>query len=181
MSDMGKPRFRSDIRQWSSPQTFGAHLRMHDAKICDWVSTIVVHHTVSPTLRQWRGRTSMEAIRRYYMGLGWDSGPHLFISSGAPRASDDGIWQLTALNERGIHAGICNRNSIGIEVVGWYDTQGWSASMEIMVINTIVELYRWLPRAPISIIGHRDCGSPKTCPGRAISMSRVRTLVYEHL
>jgi hypothetical protein len=178
---MTTPRFRSDIRQWSTPQTFGAHLRLHNNHICDWVSTIVVHHTVSPTLKQWRGRMSMEAIRRYYISLGWDSGPHLFLSSGAPRPSDDGVWQLTALNERGIHAGLCNTNSIGIEVVGWYDKEGWSPAMEKLVINTIVELYRWLPRAPIGIIGHRDCGSPKTCPGRAISMTRVRTLVYEQL
>lgn len=174
-------RFRSDIRQWSNRDTFGNHLRRHDSKICNWVSNIVVHHTVSPTLAQWRGRASMEAIRRYYIGLGWDSGPHLFISKGAPRPIDDGIWQLTAINEPGIHAGLCNRNSIGIEVVGWYDKEGWGYEMENLVIGTVVELYRWLPKAPISIIGHRDCGSPKTCPGRAISMSRVRKLVNDQL
>jgi hypothetical protein len=166
-------RFRSDIRQWGDGAQLAAHLSRHDPALGAWWRALVLHHTVAPTLAQWRGRQSMLALQRYYTGLGWDSGPHLFIAVGSPRAADDGIWQLTPLSERGIHAGRCNQYSIGIEVVGWYDRAPWSSPMRSMVYDVLVQLQRW-QRRPITIIGHRDCGSPKSCPGRAIDLDVVR-------
>jgi hypothetical protein len=166
-------RFRSDIRQWSDGAALAAHLGRHDAALGAWWRALVLHHTVAPTLAQWRGRRSMDALQRYYTGLGWDSGPHLFIAVGSPRVEDDGIWQLTALSERGIHANRCNPYSVGIEVVGSYDRLSWSVPMRRMVYDVLVQLQRW-QRRPITIIGHRDCGSPKSCPGRAIDLDVVR-------
>lgn len=173
-------RFRMDIRRWATPADLARHLDHHHPNICSWWQRIVLHHTVAPTLAQWRGRRSMEALQRYYTGLGWDSGPHLFIAVGSPRAADDGIWQLTALSERGIHANRCNPYSVGIEVVGWYDRAAWSMPMRSMVYDVLVQLQRW-QRRPITIIGHRDCGSPKTCPGRAIDLDVVRADVSRML
>jgi hypothetical protein len=166
-------RFSSDIRQWPDGAALAAHLARHDVALGAWCRALVLHHTVVPTLAQWRGRRSMDALQRYYIGLGWDSGPHLFIAVGSPRAQDDGIWQLTPLSEPGIHAGRCNAYSVGIEVVGHYDTVAWSSSMRRMVYDVLVRLQRWQQR-PITIIGHRDCGSPKSCPGRAINIDVVR-------
>jgi len=173
-------RFRSDIRQWGDGAQLAAHLGHNDPSLGAWWQALVLHHTVAPTLAQWRGRQSMLALQRYYIGLGWDSGPHLFIAVGSPRPADDGIWQLTALSERGIHANRCNPYSIGIEVVGSYDRASWSSPMRSMVYDVLVRLQRW-QRRPISIIGHRDCGSPKTCPGRAIDLDVVRADVARML
>lgn len=98
-------KFDIDVRQWRTWQGFRAHLFQHDRHICNWARGAVIHHTWKPTPGQWRGMTSMQSLKRYYEGLGWTAGPHLFICAGAPNPADDGIWQLTPLNLKGIHAG----------------------------------------------------------------------------
>ena len=171
-------RFRMDIRRWATPADLARHLGHYDPGIALWWQRIVLHHTVVPTLAQWRGLRSMEAMANYYQRLGWPAGPHLFIAVGSPRPQDDGIWQMTALNERGIHAGVCNVDSVGIEVVGRYDAAPWAPRMRAVVYDVLVVLQRW-QRRDIHIIGHRDCNSPKSCPGRAIDLHVVRRDVAE--
>ena len=52
-----------------------------------------------------------------YRSRGWKVGPHIFI---AP----DGIWLFTDMRKQGKHAGIKgNPGSIGIEIVGKYNTE----------------------------------------------------------
>ena len=48
-------RFRSDIRQWTDGAALAAHLWQHDAALGAWWRALVLHHTVAPTLAQWRG------------------------------------------------------------------------------------------------------------------------------
>ena len=167
--------FAYDLRQWRSGQSFREHLAAHDPAVCGWVKRIVVHHTVNPTRDTWRGKPTMDGMVNYYKGLGWDAGPHLFIVQGAPDTNQDGIWQMTPLNARGIHAGLCNRDSIGIEVVGYYDRHGWPYRLAQLVYRTMGHFINWHGKLTVNdVIGHRDCKSPKTCPGSAISLSVVR-------
>lgn len=173
--------FRSDIRQWRDGVEFRRHLAAHPPSLCGWVQRVVIHHTVKPLAVDWRGRRSMAALARYYAGLGWDSGPHLFIVHGAPDHLHNGIWQLTALNERGTHAGECNASSIGVEVVGNFDAHAWPPLLENLVVDTVASFLAWRCLPAERVAGHRDCKSPKTCPGRAVNLTTVRELVRRRI
>jgi len=70
--------FAWDIRHWSSVDDFAAYLAGYDPAICRWVRGLTVHHTAIPTVAQWKGQRSMEALGRTYKGKGWSGGPHLF-------------------------------------------------------------------------------------------------------
>ena len=145
--------FAVDLRQWETVGAFQYHLHQHNPNVCSWVNWVTVHHTVKPTVAQWRGMQTMNALVRYYKKQGWTSAPHLFICVGSPNAKYDGIFQLTPLNLQGTHAGhICNTKSIGIEVVGYYDSEPWSQPMTDTVCGTIASFLKWKGLSPYSII-----------------------------
>jgi hypothetical protein len=172
--------FLLDVRHWSTVAEFEAHLAGYDpAATAPWANGIVYHHTYRPLASQWAGAASISGLKSFYMGKGWDRGPHLFICSGAPRSSDDGIWQFTPLNSPGIHAGACNATHWGLEVVGDYDDAPWPPAVAELALGTGAALLRWrrLPLTPQSVRGHRDCLNNKSCPGRSIDMEEVRTLL----
>jgi hypothetical protein len=172
-------QFRHDIRQWPTAFAFRSHLDNYDPSIAPWAKGIVVHHTVSPTPASWRGHDTMVGMMNYYKGLKWESGPHLFIVTGAKNPAHDGIWQMTALNEKGTHAGACNSSTWGVEVVGFYDTKPWSLSTMSLVLDALHVLSQWrgITITKDTLKGHRDCNSPKTCPGRAVDMQIIREAV----
>ena len=173
--------FVVDVRQWKTVAEFTAHLAAHSPSVAKWAHGVVLHHTWAPTVSQWRGAMSMNGLQRYYMRLGWDRGPHLFICQGAPDRDDDGIWQFTPLNVQGIHAGSANSWAWGIEVVGNYDIASWSPAMADMVRGATLALMDWrsIGVSRLTLIGHREVPSPKTCPGRMIDMNIVRRLFAE--
>lgn len=145
---------------------------------------IVIHHTWRPTKEQWKGRNSLEGIRDYYVSKGWAAGPHLFIA-------EDGIWLFTDMYDVGIHAGEGNATwktptgrivkgysggwgaklqsySIGIEVVGDYDTDVWTGETKKNTLGAIKVLLETLGLEYEDISFHRDYSS-KSCPGHAIT------------
>lgn len=141
-----------------------------------WAVGITLHHTWKPTVADWRGQRSMEALARYYRAevknadgsKGWPAGPNLFIGS-------DGISQGTPVNHKGVHAGPCNATRISIEVVGDYDKTDWQEPIKSFTYGAIVALLRWLGKDHRAINGHRDCmPGQKTCPGNAVDLDRVR-------
>lgn len=175
--------FAIDIRQWKTIEDFSAHLKLHNPEIANWVKGIVIHHTYRPLQSQWNGKSTMDGLKKYYQSLGWDAGPHLFIVANSKNPNDDGIWQLTPLNMVGIHAGICNSSTWGIEVVGDYDNVEWDKQTKELVIGAIGELAKWnsISINPSTLKGHRDCNSPKTCPGKKIDMNTVRVWTNEYI
>lgn len=176
--------FLSDIRQWQDSTHFREHVFAHDAAIAPWIRGVTIHHTYRPLPTQWRGYESMVGLREYYRAKGWNAGPHLFLAIGASKRAHDGIWQLTPLNVRGIHAGPCNASTIGIEVVGDYDRVMWSTALQKLVFDTIVTLLQWqqLPVNAQTVRAHRECmPGEKTCPGSAIDMTYVRTALSNYV
>lgn len=161
---------------WRSVNEFRAHLAKHSPSVAPWAHGVVLHHTWSPTVAQWRGSASIDAMARFYESKGWDRGPHLYIAVGSRNPADDGIWQMTPLNLPGIHAGSANRWAWGIEVVGNYDPAPWTAGLADMVRDTTVALMNWrsIAISRQTLIGHREVPSPKSCPGTAINMDMVR-------
>ena len=171
--------FAADIRQWKTIAEFRAHLAAHDPAIASWADGIIIHHTYRPLQSQWNGRQTMEGLKRFYIDKGWDAGPHLFIAQNSPNPADNGIWQLTPLNMVGIHAGVCNAHNWGIEVVGDYDVEVWSTETREFAVGAAAALAEWrsISINAKTLKGHRDCNSPKTCPGKAINMEQVRLWV----
>lgn len=172
--------FLWEIRFWPTLAEFESYLATLPPP--SWCNGVTIHHTYIPTIAQWRGRSSMVGLGNYYKNevqnpdgsRGWPAGPQLFI---AP----EGIWQGTPITRRGVHAGICNASRIGMEVVGNYDPAPWKEPIAGYAYGALAAICRWLKIGPERINGHRDCDSPKTCPGRAIDMGVVRSTVANRL
>lgn len=154
---------------------------------------IVLHHTWKPTIETWAGERTIQALKTYYEGLGWDAGPHIFV---AP----DGIWLFTDMARVGIHAGAGNavweKNgqtlrgyyqpnaklvtySIGVEVVGNYDEKIWSDETRDLTLFCLSTLKNRLGLTTNEITFHRDY-SPKTCPGNKITRDWFETQLAQY-
>ncbi len=136
---------------------------------------VVLHHTWSPTVEQWAGLRSLQGIQRYYAGLGWTAGPHMFVGP-------DGVWLATPMSQIGIHAGVGNSGmingrlwySIGLEMVGDYDRARPSGALWENVKAVLGGLSRRLNIAPHQLISfHRDYTNQKSCPGWAVTKDWV--------
>lgn len=178
--------FLMDIRQWRTVAAFRRHLARHAyAATARWAKGLVVHHTVRPTVAQWRGAASMLAMARFYRDEvdngpgkskgGWPSGPHLYVVSGSPDPRQDGIWQLTPLSSPGVHARAANTSRWGLEVVGDYTRASWPPDVAGMALGTAAALLDWagLPVSEETISPHSQWGKPE-CPGAALDMVAVR-------
>jgi hypothetical protein len=137
-----------------------------------WAKSITVHHTAAPSLQQRpKGFIAQHIVnmRDYYQRLGWRSGPHLY-------ADEDQIWFMTPLSEKGVHAVSFNSSSIGIEVLGDYDSEDPFAGRGLQCWQTAAAaaaaLAKWLKITPSeqTIKFHRDDPkTSKTCPGSKVS------------
>jgi len=126
---------------------------------------IVLHHTSSPTPEQWGGVQTIINLNNYYDSKGWTTGPHLFI---AP----DGIWLFTDMRKNGTHAGSGNWRSIGIEMVGNYQTQKPTGIIWDYTLFAITTLNERLKLNPEDIKFHRDFMATD-CPGKAVEKSWI--------
>lgn len=117
----------------------------------------------------------MEAMRAHYIGLGWSAGPHLFLAAAAPKPTDTGIWQMTPLSSRGIHAGPCNADRLGIESVGDFNARPPTADQYTLLIavNRLIMEHWKLP--PESVNVHNECMQGRTCPGKYLTGTKIRT------
>jgi hypothetical protein len=138
-------------------------------------SRVVLHHTWVPTVAQWTGLRSMQALQRYYAGKGWTAAPHIFVGP-------DAIWLFTPLKDVGIHAGTGNSGtsggrfwySIGIETVGDYDRARPSGPVWEHTKAVLGGLSRRLGISPRQLFSfHRDYTNQKSCPGWAVTKEWV--------
>jgi len=173
--------FTMDIRHWNDAKAFREHLYMFPDSDYSWARRIVLHHTVKPLPHKWEGNRTMRELAVYYeYTKHWTAGPHLFVVSGAPDRQTDGIWQLTPLNVPGIHAGGCNVDGIGLEVVGNYHYVPWSVGTSDLVYGALYALLDRTRMGPRDVIGHRECMTERDCPGKQIAMSAIRDILAAH-
>ena len=147
-----------------------------------WCSKVCLHHTAAPSLVQRpKGFTAQHIINmsNYYKSLGWKSGPHLFID-------EDQAWGMSPLSQRGVHAASFNSTSIGIEVLGEYDSESNTTGRGLqcwqMAAKVTKSLFAWLnvPVNSSTLLFHRDDPkTKKTCPGRKVSKDWFINLVNE--
>jgi hypothetical protein len=136
-------------------------------------SRLVLHHTFRPDERSWNGLTTMRGMQRFYASQGWPAGPHIFVAA-------DGIWLATPMRDIGVHAGTGNGSlaqgwySIGLEMVGHFDTRLPGGAMWQHALAVMGELSRRLKIPPRALIAfHRDYTNLKSCPGWAVSKAWV--------
>jgi N-acetylmuramoyl-L-alanine amidase CwlA len=156
------------------PNQIKAYLDAHPYKSPFSRDLVVIHHTASPSLDgEEDGRPNgltaqhIQNLKSYYESLGWSSGPHFFVD-------DHQIWAFTPVNERGTHAKAFNKNGIGIEMLGDYDSEDpWSGRGLKVLENTralVKQLVSQYDLTANDIRFHRDDPqTSKTCPGTKIN------------
>ena len=151
---------------------FDTHVKNTDLS---WATTVVIHHTAVPTLAQWAAcgwECRKENMRKYYEGLGWTSGPHLFVST-------EGVGLFSTLSKPGTGVVGHNSDTIHIEVVGDYSTALPTGVTWTNMVSTAATLLRYMPRIT-KLTYHGALQSTTACPGNGIiyNWAKIRDAVY---
>lgn len=145
------------------------------------LTDVHLHHTWRPRHADFRGRRTVEAMRRVHMEQNhWaDIAQHLTIDPAG------GLWTGRSWNARPASQsgknGAPDAGPFMIELIGDFDDgqdpfDGVQKSATIEVVATILAL------ADLDIDHlrfHRDLGSPKSCPGRAIDKAALAAAIEE--
>jgi len=133
---------------------------------------VTVHHTASPSLAQRPQGFTVQHIHNikdfYQNERGWSTGPHLF-------SDENQIFGMCPLTEKGIHAASFNSFSVGIEMLGDYDSEDPKSGRGLQVLKTsaraVAALLKWMGKEADSdtLTFHRDDPkTSKTCPGTKV-------------
>lgn len=172
----------SAVGQVFDPQAFEIHIATLDLS---WAKSITIHHTGSPNLAQRpKGWTiqHMRNLQHFYQNeKGWKTGPHLFTD-------EDQVFGLTPLTMPGTHAVSFNRTSIGIEMLGDYDTENPHQGRGLEVLENTAKITGLLlqkiklPANERTILFHRDDPqTTKTCPGQQINKAAFVQMVQNRM
>lgn len=167
----------SSVGQVFDPTAFREHVSRLDL---GWARSVTIHHTASPDLAMRPKGFTIQHMRNlaHYYGqeMKWSRGPHLFTD-------EDQIFGLSPLTERGIHAVNFNADSIGIEMLGNYDTEDPFTGRGQQVLATtaaatviLLERMGKLPSAHTVLFHRDDPKTSKTCPGKRIEKSHFLDL-----
>ena len=137
---------------------------------------VVVHNTYIPKLADWHkvpGLTRMQNFQSYYRDTQhWSAGPHLFVA-------DDLIWVFTPLDTPGVHSPSWNAVSWGVELVGDYSVEPFSAAVQSNAASALAALHALAGIDPDSLRLHKE--DPKTthknCPGANIAKNEVISFI----
>ena len=152
-----------------------------DSISISWADSVTVHHTASPSLKQRPKGWIIQHMRNikafYQRQFGWNSGPHLFTD-------EDQVFGMSSLYRRGIHAKSFNRTSIGIEVLGNYDTEDPESGRGLQCWTTTAAIVATILKkmgkeaTTKTVKFHRDDPkTSKTCPGKKVSKEWFLSLV----
>lgn len=139
---------------------------------------VVVHNTSAPDTRTWQGwqkRTPpisdekwAQNLEGYYKGLGWSSGPHLFVTPA-------GILVFSPLTGPGTHSPSWNSISWGVETVGEFDTDAFEGPIKTNLTAALAILHSAAGLSPRPYkLGEQGMHfhkedvrtTHKSCPGR---------------
>ena len=161
------PQWKGIIGQVFTPEEFKAYVA--GISWDDWKpSFIVLHNTGEPTLAQrpnGLGMAHILGLQSFYRDdQGWSAGPHLFCDD------QHGIWVFTSLTTPGVHSPSWNSVSLGVEMLGDYDSEEFDSGRGAQVRDNAVAAIAILSSAlgidPGTMRLHRE--DPKTdhhCPG----------------
>lgn len=145
---------------------------------------IALHNTAAPSLAQRpNGLTKQHILnlQTYYRtpkpkGCGWSGGPHLFID-------DRQIWVFNDLTKSGVHSPSWNRTKLGIEMLGDFDTESFTAGRGRKVrdntVAAVAILNKKLGFAADAFKFHcEDKATTHACPGKLARAER-KALIAE--
>ena len=117
------------------------------------------------------GAASIEDIERWHRRRGFRMvGYHYYIRrDGAVQSGR----QEGAVGAHCIHQGM-NRKSLGICLEGHHDIEDWTRPQRRAFHTLAQELMARYDIDPERVLGHRETGAPKTCPGTQIDMDMER-------
>lgn len=132
---------------------------------------IIIHHSATK-------QGDAETFRKYHIEInGWkDIGYHYVINNGTYKP--DGLIEVgREENDIGAHALGYNDKSIGICLVGNFDEDKPTEKQ----LKSLRKLCRYLMQKyniPIqNVLGHRETGAKKSCPGNNVNMDEVRNML----
>lgn len=149
----------------------------------EWCRAVCIHHAAAPSLAQRKQGLLSQHVRNiaafYKEEKGWRAGPHFFVD-------ENEVFGMTPPDVKGIHAASFNGYSIGIEVLGDYDTEFHDSGRgrecwESAAITTSIIL-DWLGLTPnySTVLFHRDDPkTSKTCPGLRVKKPWFLDLIYK--
>ena len=143
-------------------------------KVPRGINEIVLHHTWSPTAKQYKGTATWTAIRDYHVNVrGWsDIGYHFGIGP------DSTVWRLRPVERSGAHVLNRNAHTVGVALVGNFDVEDPMANglpMAALVFRILLDRFGLGIGA---VRFHREFQN-KTCPGTRIDLAAFRQLVAE--
>ena len=166
------------IEQQVSLEQLAVHLR--GLNINRVILEEIQHHTWSPTVANYYatgGLACVRGVRRYHMapppnGRGWsDNGYHIMVGP------DGAVYLCRPISKSGGHCLGHNSQSIGISLIGNYDT-GHDAPPEQWpgyraLISTVALVCRRF-NIPVNRIYPHSAFADKSCPGTGFAMPRFR-------
>lgn len=123
---------------------------------------VIAHHTYIPTLADWRGESTMRAMRAYYEGLGWTSGPHAFVGP-------DGIWIMSPLGALNRGHGKETRDEINVEIVGDYTKVRPSGEVLSYAVECLATLVDASGGEVIHVLRKHNDYANTACPGARLT------------
>ncbi|WP_431209287.1 N-acetylmuramoyl-L-alanine amidase [Puia sp. P3] len=141
-------------------------------------SFIVLHNTAIPKLGDLPNgfsNASMQGFVNYYRDeQHWSAGPHLFVD-------DHFIWAFTPMTTPGVHSPSWNNQSIGIEMLGNYQTDDFNTGRGLAVrknamaaITSICSVFGWTSQN-IRLHHEDPLTDHKDCPGKFVIKTAVQT------
>jgi len=138
-------------------------------------SFIVLHNTGIPSLAQRPKGLTQQNIRDleafYRDEQKWKAGPHLFVD-------DKQIWVFTPLTVSGTHSPSWNKLALGVEMLGDYEKESFSAGRGLKVrrnaVAALATLSAVLGLDPHTLRLHReDPLTTHACPGKNVRKLEV--------
>ena len=133
--------------------------------------THIVLHTLA-----FDGDADINRVRRWHLDRGWsDVGYHWLIRR------NGSLEQGRAEDKEGAHAVNYNSRSVGIAFEGHGDHEMWTLPQVLTAVRLCDRISTQYDIAPHNILGHRETGAPKTCPGTKIDMDAFRALFFHYI
>ncbi len=135
------------------------------------IDNLVIHHSESPDM----GTLDWEGIRNYHRrNLDFDDiGYHFGLE-----AYGLGYQILVGrfMTVKGAHCrdGGMNSKALGFCIIGNFDNHAPPAEQWNLSIKFSASICIRFELSPETVLGHREAGSPKTCPGKLFDMDKFR-------
>lgn len=164
---------RPEIRRLTTEQ-FQSLLASVHPTLTRKIAAVHLHHTWRPNRAQFRGKASIEAMREYHIGLGWDDiGQHLTIDPFGISWTGRN-WNLPPASQKGKN-GSAAAGPFMIEMIGDFDIgqDTLDGEQRRAVCAVVAAILAQCGLRPDDIAFHRELGSPKTCPGTGVDKAQL--------